>query len=78
MITLQNPSLENGLQNMAESLKIDSKTLLEKITRDFLIAQDHKKAEQIAQNVKDGYLEVQEARRTGKKLQNAWDLLDEL
>ena len=77
-IAIQNKTLENSFIELADSLKIDTKLLLEKIIKDFIISQELKKADKIAENVKKAYLEVLDARKNGKKLQNAWELLDEL
>ena len=77
-IAIQNKTLENSFIELADSLKIDTKLLLEKIIKDFIISQELKKADKIAENVKKAYLEVLDARKNGKKLQNAWEFLDEL
>ena len=71
-------TLENSFIELADSLKIDTKFLLEKIIKDFIISQELKKADKIAENVKKAYLEVLDARKNGKKLQTLESLLDEL
>ncbi len=78
MLIIQNQNLESQITKIAKELKTDTKELLEKIIKEFVVSQELKKADEIAKNVKDGYLEVLEAKKNGKKLPNALDLLHEL
>ena len=77
-IIIENQTLENSFQELANSLKIDIKTLLEKAMQDFIISQELKRVDEIANNVRNGYLEVIEARKNGKSFQTLDEFLDEL
>jgi len=78
ILNIQNQGLENSLLNIANSLQIDTKTLLEKVIQDFVLSQEEKRANTIVQNVSNGYNECIEAKQNGKKLQSLDSFLDEL
>ena len=77
-LNIQNQSLENSFLNIANSLQIDTKTLLEKVVQDFVLSQEEKRADNIVQNVSNAYNECIEAKLNGKKLQSLDSFLDEL
>ena len=77
-IIIENKTLENSFIELADFLKMDTKLLLEKVIKDFIISQELKKVDKIAKNIKKEYLEVLDARKNGKQLQTLESLLDEL
>ena len=66
-------NLKNGI---IKNFKID-----EEINKSIEVVSDkegEKKIDKISQNIANAYQEMQEAQRNEIKLQNAWELLDEL
>ena len=66
-------NLKNGI---IKNFKID-----EEINKSIEVVSDkegEKKIDKISQNIANAYQEMQEAKRNEIKLQNAWELLDEL
>ena len=66
-------NLKNGI---IKNFKIDEE--INKSIEFVLNTEQEKKIDKIAQNIANAYQEMQEAKRNEIKLQNAWELLDEL
>jgi len=71
-------NIELELQNIAEDMNLDLKKLVEnnlkKIIKQYRKKQAHKIADEVIERVE----EMKELKKRGIKLNNAWDLLDEL
>jgi predicted transcriptional regulator len=80
MLTLQieNPTLENSLKELAENLHIDTKAILERALKEFVISQEIKKANEIAENVQTALIETKKAHKKGESFQSLDEFLDEL
>ena len=77
-ITIDDITIEEALKREAKKLNLDVNLLYKKIAKDFIISQESKKVDRIVQNIIDGVKEVKQAKKDGKELKSAWELLDEL